>query len=422
MAERALIFMNYNNIINEIFSYESKGIVLGLERMQQLMGKLGNPEKGTPEKRMRYIHVSGTNGKGSVSAMCAAILQEAGYKVGLYTSPHLYDVKERIRINKTIISKDDFISAYLKIKPHITNQTFFEILTAMAFQQFYDENVDFVVLEVGLGGMFDATNIIDNSLVSIITNVELDHLQYLGNTREKIAAEKAGIIKQNSIFITGIDKDDAVFAIFEEKAKQQKTSIIQPAKIDDVKNGFKHTTTNLHGEFQKSNAMLAKKAIMELANYGINISEEIIDKGLLNVDWPGRFQFISDNIIIDCAHNPAGIECICKEISRLKQEKGFEKIIIVFGVMKDKQYESMIQTINDVADILILTHIPIDRALFPEELIEYISKEYYLTNDPNEAFAIGKQMLKESKEKSLLLVCGSCYLIGCLKINDFATS
>ncbi|MBI5393223.1 bifunctional folylpolyglutamate synthase/dihydrofolate synthase [Candidatus Woesearchaeota archaeon] len=403
----------YKQIIDEIFSYESKGIVLGLERIKELLAKLGNPEKNK-----NYIHISGTNGKGSVTSMCAAILQEAGYKVGMHTSPHLYDVRERIQINYKLIPEKDFIDCYLKIKPFITNQTFFEVITAIAFLYFHKQKVDFIVLEVGLGGEYDATNVIKNTLVSVITNVELDHLYYLGDTREKIAKEKTGIIKRDSVFVSGISRKDSIFPIIEKKARQEQAIIIFPEMMQE-----RNLQTALFGEFQKGNTLLAKTAIVALQKYGFMIDNDIINAGLMKVRWPGRMQFLGDknNILLDCAHNPAGIACLVNEINILKKEKKFDRIIVVFGVMKDKQYEQMITQINEIADVLILTHVPLERSIYPEELIPFITKEYYLFNEPNEAFAFGKKMLeenekKESSKKTLLLVCGSCYLIGSLKI------
>ncbi len=403
----------YKQIIQEIFSYESKGIILGLERIKELLVKLNNPEKNK-----KYIHISGTNGKGSVTAMCTAILKEAGYTVGMYTSPHLHDVRERIQINYQLISEEDFVNYYLKIKPLITNQTFFEIITAIAFLYFHEKNVDFIILEVGLGGEYDATNVIENTLVSIITTIELDHLHYLGNTREKIAKEKAGIIKQNSLLITGIKPEDPIYTILQKKADEKNTTIISQDKNvnENIKESIK---TNLYGEFQKENALLAKIAIQAIAAIKENeiiIDSETINKGLMNVKWPGRMQFIAENIILDCAHNPAGINCLMKEIEILRKEKQFKKIIIIFGVMKDKQYEEMIAEINKTADCIILTQPPLERALYPEELIPHLSKDYYLINEPNEALAYAKQLIQDNKnEKSLIVVCGSCYLIGSLQ-------
>src|SRR3989338_5514579 len=403
---------NYQQIIQEIFSYESKGIVLGLERIKELLAKLSNPEKNK-----KYIHISGTNGKGSVTALCTAILKEAGYKVGMYTSPHLYDIRERIQINYQLIQEKEFVDCYLTIKPFITNQTFFEIITAIAFLYFHQQNVDFIVLEVGLGGEYDATNVIENTLVSVITNIELDHMQYLGETREKIAKEKAGIIKQNSVFVSGISKEDEIFPVFEKKAKIEMSIIVFPNIQQN-----EMMKTALFGKFQKGNALLARTAILELQRYGFMIDNDKINAGLMKVQWPGRMQFIADNITIDCAHNPAGIACLVNEINLLKEEKKSERIVVVFGVMKDKQYEQMVAIINDVADVLILTHIPLERSIYPEELIPFITKEYYLFNEPNEAFSFGEKLLGEyvqKNHKTLLLVCGSCYLIGSLRVDLF---
>ena len=191
--------MDYKKVLEELYSLDIKKWALGLERIESLLKKLGNPEKN-----LKCIHVAGTNGKGSVCAMLHSVLMDAGYKVGLYTSPHLKKFNERIRINNALISDKDIVKYYLKVKKQVTNQSFFEITTAMAFLYFRGKNIDFVVLEVGLGGRLDATNVV-TPLVSIITNIGLEHTEFLGNTLEKIAYEKAGIIKKNIPTITAAE-------------------------------------------------------------------------------------------------------------------------------------------------------------------------------------------------------------------------
>jgi len=193
------MLMEHKKILKYLYSLDSSKVKLGLKNIKALLKKLGNPEK-----RLKIIHVAGTNGKGSVCMMISSILQEAGYKVGVYTSPHLKKFNERIRINDRLITDKEILGYYLKIKPKITSQSFFEITTAMAFLYFYEKNVDFAVLEVGLGGRLDATNVA-NPLASVITNIGLEHTDILGNTIEKIAYEKACIIKRNVPIVTGAE-------------------------------------------------------------------------------------------------------------------------------------------------------------------------------------------------------------------------
>ncbi|MEK6869330.1 MAG: folylpolyglutamate synthase/dihydrofolate synthase family protein, partial [Nanoarchaeota archaeon] len=285
--------MDYKNVLDELYSLDVPKWTLGLDRIESLLKKLGNPEK-----KLRCIHVAGTNGKGSVCAMISSILTGAGYKVGLYTSPHLKKFNERIRINNKLISDKDIVKYYLKIKKYVTNQSFFEITTAMAFLYFADKKVDFAVLEVGLGGRLDATNVV-TPLVSIITNIGLEHTKYLGNTIKKVAYEKAGIIKNNVPVVTAAE-GIALAAI--KKISNERNSRLY---IANKKNA--NYRIGLKGEFQKLNAAMAIKAIGILKNnYGVKIKKSNVKKGLLNAKWPGRFQFLEKNILVDCAHNPHG--------------------------------------------------------------------------------------------------------------------
>ena len=215
--------MDYERILKYLYSLESSKIKLGLENIQALLQKINNPEK-----ELRCIHVAGTNGKGSVCAMLSHILREAGYEVGLYTSPHLKKFNERIRINNKLISDKEIVDYFLKIKPHITNQSFFEITTAIAFLYFKEKHADFVVLETGLGGRLDATNVVV-PLVSVITNVGLEHTELLGNTIEKIAFEKAGIIKNKVPVVAGA-KGKALEAI-KRIAKERNAPLYSVKKL-----------------------------------------------------------------------------------------------------------------------------------------------------------------------------------------------
>lgn len=325
--------MNYTETVKDITSVGKFHINLGLERISQILDLLGNPQDS-----LKCIQVAGTNGKGSVCTMLDAILKEAGYKTGLYTSPHIFEYTERIRINQEEISKEDFSRYYENIvtisKKNNIDPTEFEILTAIMYKYFADNKVDIAVIETGLGGRFDATNVLKNNLCSIITHIDLDHTDRLGDTKDKIAFEKAGIIKQNSIVITSEgyeaikDKADEVNALFILTASNV------PQKYTEA--------LTLKGEHQKDNLALVLTAISHLFD---NISEETIINGLKKVKNPCRFQYIKDkNLIIDGAHNPNCFQALRENLDTYFPR---EKKQYVFGCLNTKDYKKMIEYITE---------------------------------------------------------------------------
>jgi len=369
-----------------LYSLQGRGSVLGLERVKELLSKLNNPQSN-----LKCIHVAGTNGKGSTCAILSSILKEADYKVGMYTSPHLKRFTERIQINGEEITQPELNRLIEKIKPLVTDQTFFEVTTAIAFQYFKEQDVDFAILEVGLGGRLDATNVI-TPLISIITHISLEHTHILGKTIEEIAKEKAGIIKENIPVIT-LAKNKTI----KEIAKQKHSEIFIP-KIPKL-------NLNLKGEFQLENASLAIKAA-EL----LNINSESIKKGLESVKWPGRLEFLEKNVLVDCAHNPEGIAALKKEIKKLN----YEKIITVTGILKDKDKKTMITQLSEFSDYIIFTKPNTERAEEPEELKK-------LTNTRNEIIIDVKKALKKAKKLAnpddLILITGSIYIVGEVKAS-----
>lgn len=290
-------------------------------------------ELNFPEKKFKSIHVGGTNGKGSTSYMLASILQEAGYKVGLYTSPHLKNFTERIKINGNEIPKRKVSTFINRYKTFLEKQklSFFEMTVGLAFNYFADEKVDIAIIEVGLGGRLDSTNIIAPE-ISVITNIGLDHTQFLGETLPEIAFEKAGIIKKNIPVIIG-EKQLEVKGVFLEKAKENNSNIFFAS---DDKNEYK---TDLLGDYQKSNSKTAVVTIQELK--GFKVSKENIKKGLLNIvkntNLKGRWQILQENpkVICDTAHNKEGLSIV---LNQLKNEQ-YNKLHIVLGVVSDKKLE-----------------------------------------------------------------------------------
>ena len=387
--------MNYNQTINQIYSLtgsEHKGhFNLSLKNIKLLLKKLGNPEK-----QLKVIHVAGTNGKGSVCAMLSSILKESGYKTGMYISPHLKDFKERFLINNKKISEKDIVKYFQKVKPFITSQTFFEVITAMAFLYFKEKNIDFLVCEVGLGGRLDATNVI-TPLISIITNIGLEHQEYLGETIEEIAYEKAGIIKNKIPVITGT-YGSALKVI--KKTAQKKNAKLYP----DGK-PIKGFSLKLKGEFQLKNASIAIESIKALNRYhNLKISKKAIKNGLLKTTWHGRLEFLSKNILVDCAHNLDAIKALKKELIKIKHKK----LYLIIGILKDKDYKSMLKELTPLADEVILVKPKIPRALDPDILAKHV-KHSIIIQDTKKALKYAKNI---AKKDDLILVTGSIYVVG----------
>ncbi|MBU90505.1 folylpolyglutamate synthase/dihydrofolate synthase [Candidatus Woesearchaeota archaeon] len=382
--------MNYSTILKELYSLENVKFEQTLVNMKVLLKKLNNPEK-----RLKYIHVAGTNGKGSVCAMLNSILTNAGYKVGMYTSPHLKNFNERIRVNNRLISDKDIINYYLRIKKYVTNQTFFEITTALAFLYFNDKKVDFAVIETGLGGRLDSTNVI-KPLISIITNVGVEHTEYLGNTIEKIAQEKAGIIKKNVPVVTAA-RGSALATI--KKISNEKHS-----KLYTVSKKTIEYKIALKGEFQKQNASIAIKTIDILKNnYDLKISKNNVKNGLLNAKWPGRFQFLNKNTIIDSAHNPSGFKTLFKELKNID----YNKLILVVGFSDDKDIETISKIIR--ADKVIITKSNNERAYNPSTIKKYFNKKSIIIKNPKKALDYAKDI---AENNDLILITGSIFLVG----------
>ncbi|MHA7843396.1 MAG: bifunctional folylpolyglutamate synthase/dihydrofolate synthase [Winogradskyella sp.] len=333
--------MNYNDTVNWMFQqlpmYQNKG-------KSALKKDLSNTHKfsehlGFPEKQFKSIHVGGTNGKGSTSHMLASILQEAGYKVGLYTSPHLKDFRERIRINGKMVSKQFVIGFIKRNKTFLTvnKLSFFEMTVGLAFDYFAKQNVDIAVIEVGLGGRLDSTNIITPEL-SVITNIGFDHMQFLGDTLEKIAAEKAGIIKQNIPVVIGETQQETQ-VVFKVKAETTNSEICFADEL--VEEVFE---SDLKGSYQKHNIKTVIQSVSVLRQLGYNISIPNLKKGLLNVvantGLLGRWQVLQKHplIVCDTAHNKEGLSYTMTQL----QAESYGSLHIVFGVVSDKDLNTII--------------------------------------------------------------------------------
>ena len=342
--------MNVNEAIEYIHSVCWKGSMPGLGRTQELLAKMGNPEK-----KLKFVHIAGTNGKGSTASMTASILQQAGYRVGLYTSPYIYRFHERMQVNGVEISDEDLIAVTEYVRPFAQSMeeqpTEFELVCGIAFEYFLRQNCDIVVLEVGMGGSWDATNVIECPEVAVITNIGLDHTDVLGSTVEEIAATKAGIFKEGGNAVVyrstpGVEK------VFEDICRERNMSL-RKADFDGLKllsHGLEGQTFDcgerkalalpLLGVHQLKNAAVVLSVIDTLIDKGWQISEENIREGMRTVSWPGRFDIVGREplFIIDGGHNPQCIEALVVNIRDYLTDK---KVVALTGVLADKDYADM---------------------------------------------------------------------------------
>lgn len=374
--------LTYEGLIRELFPRLTGGVRWGIDRTERLLATVGDPQK-----RFRSVHVGGTNGKGSVSATVASVLNLAGQRVGLYTSPHLCTFRERIRIDQVPIEEDALVSAARRLWPVIQREeaSFFEATTAIAFLAFAEAGVDVAVVEVGLGGRLDATNVITPEIV-VLTNVALDHADYLGESLESIAFEKAGIIKAGVPVITAA-RDPSVIEIFRRRAADVGAPfhLVDPSGLADIDVGpggtwFRMETevwgdltlhTPLIGAHQAGNTALAVRAL-ELLTAGLRPGREAVVDGVSMVHWPGRLQWQrlgEEAWIFDAAHNPAGVEALTAAIRMLDVPR---PIVVVAGILNDKDWKGMITPLLGLADRVILTippTAPEHRRWDPEQVV-----------------------------------------------------
>jgi dihydrofolate synthase / folylpolyglutamate synthase len=382
----------YNAAIDWLFGTQYRGVKLGLENVRTLLAALGEPQNG-----LRFIHVAGTNGKGSVCAMVDSVARTAGIKTGLFTSPHLVRFGERIQINGRPIDEADFVRGIQQIRALIEEErhpTFFEITTALAFDYFRSKGVELVVLETGLGGRLDATNVV-HPLVSVLTSIDLDHQKWLGDTLSEIAAEKAGIIKPGVPIVSGPQFAE-VRAVLERIAAQRSASIsYAEIPVDGLPIG-------LAGSHQRLNAAIAVSAIRAA---GIQASPKALQEGLANVNWPGRFQRIEERIVLDGAHNPAAARCV---VETWKECIGPEKATVIFGGLVDKDLEGIILALGPLAARFLIVPICSQRAAPPADIERLVPKHLSATLCPSAAQAL--ELARRFDER--VLVTGSLFLVG----------
>lgn len=403
--------MTYDNALEYIHSFLKFGSKPGLERIEALLTKLGNPQKN-----LRIVHVAGTNGKGSVSTMLSNIFRAEGKKTGLFTSPYIVDFCERIQIDGEMISHEKLSSLTEKIKPIVEElnaegiePTEFEIITAMAFDCYCQENCDIVVLEVGLGGLLDSTNVVEKPLASVITSISFDHTDVLGNTLTEIAEQKCGIIKADSITVAYPLQELEVIRKIRQTTSEKNNTLyvpdlslmeIQECTLEKTVVKYKNIELTLHlfGEHQIYNMLTAVETALRLG-----VKEDAIKSGVSNTLMPARVEFLDRKTVLDGGHNESGTEMMSKVLAI------FEDNIVIVSMMADKDVENSVKNLSTNAKIMIATECSNPRAMKADTLAEICRKycsEVYALGNPFEAIDKGYEM----KNDNLLAVCGSLYL------------
>lgn len=406
--------MSIEKLLNELYSYSLHGIKLGLKNIEDICDAMGNPQKN-----YKTIHVAGTNGKGSTSTTIEQVLIEDNRTVGKYTSPHILKFNERISVNGVEISDEEIAYYYSYVKSVVEElklvPTFFEVTTAMMFKYFSDKKVDYAIIEVGMGGRYDATNIIDGD-ICVITNVSLDHTDFLGKNIYEIAGEKAGIIKKNSKVIVGSSNIEFLKGV-EEKTKNY-VNVVEKYRYSKYFLDFKNYETvievdntvyrfSLFGDYQYKNFLCAYEVLKELG-----IKPEVIQKGVTKVKWQCRFEIIPTDkniFILDGAHNEDGMKTLCETL-----QAGFKKdeIVAVVSILKDKDSKKILEILEGSVSKIIFTSLSENSrgqsALNLYENSNKIDKDY--RENIVEALELAK-----SDSKKVVLLCGSFYLLSKFK-------
>lgn len=419
----------YQESLQYLVNLTTFGMNFGLGRIQELLRRLENPER-----RLRVIHVGGTNGKGSTTIMTAKILQEAGYRVGIFTSPHLHDYRERMMINGQMIPKESVIKGIAHLRPHLESMvaegfehpTEFEVSTALAFHYFAEEHVDFALIEVGLGGEIDSTNVV-SPLISVITNVGMDHMDYLGSDVTSIAKVKAGIIKPNSIVITASENPD-VLEVLRERTKIVNVPLWvvgEDVRWESLWSGEleqEFDLVGLHGSYPKlqlhligfhqlRNAATAVTLCEVLqGEYGVKIPREAIYAGLRQAEWPGRLELLSltPKVLLDGAHNVDGARVLGQALPLYQRER----LVLCLGMLADKEREKVVSMLVPFADEVVITRPNSPRAGDWESLArlaERYGKTVTRIENPKEAVIFA---LTRLGEKDMLCVTGSLYMLA----------
>jgi dihydrofolate synthase / folylpolyglutamate synthase len=409
----------YSETLHRIYNMRAGEIDLRLDRMTQALSLFDHPEKKFPS-----FHIAGTNGKGSAAAMLHRILSLAGYRTALYTSPHLVSFTERIRVGDQEISHGEVVALAEEITARMASShvplTFFEFITVLAFVYFARQRVEVAVVEVGLGGRLDATNLVD-PIVSVITTISRDHEAYLGHDLLSIAREKGGIIKPGVPVVCGAlsaEVKDLLKKIADERGSRSyflgselSFSLKNQGRFDytGIKNILPELSLALRGRHQRANAAVALGAL-ELAGEGFPVSEMAIREGLKSVSWPGRFEVIceSPTVILDGAHNGEGVKALVEAIEEFRQGKNVK---LLFASMEDKDWRLMLDELVTVADEMVLTRVDMERSAAPHELAGHLAQKvpYQVIEDSRTAL---RTLFAAARPNEIIVVAGSLYLLG----------
>ncbi|MCD6292078.1 MAG: bifunctional folylpolyglutamate synthase/dihydrofolate synthase [Deltaproteobacteria bacterium] len=415
--------ISFQDTLDYLYGLEHFGISLGLENINELCDACGNPQD-----KLMIVHVAGSNGKGSSIAILRQMLRRHGLSVGVYSSPHLRHFSERIIIDEKPITEAEIVALTRELRPIVEEipriVTFFDFTTCMALLHFARQAPDIVLLETGLGGRLDATNVARKPLLTMITNIALEHEEYLGSTLLAVAAEKAGILKPGIPLVSGV-KQEKVRSFLAEKQREMAAAcdfIGRDFRIRRQADGsfsyygseyrFENLILAMSGRHQQDNAALALRALEALAHEILfEIDAEQVAKALLEVSWPGRLQKVGSkpDIYLDGAHNPHGVRALEPELRILAANR---RLILILGVMKDKRIKEMTARLVPLADEVIVTQAPLDRACSPEQLAEEVKKHcsnVTTTTSVNEALA---QARDRAKADDLIFLTGSLYCVG----------
>lgn len=405
-----MIIMNYDETIEYIHRTPKFSRELGNRMLKKLLGFLGNPQD-----ELKFVHIAGTNGKGSTAVMINEILISAGYRTGLFTSPYIHRFNERIKVNNTEIPDEELAEIVTQIREKIENYdapvSEFALDTAAAFCYFKKMNCDIVVLETGLGGRLDATNVINENLVTVITSIGLDHTQYLGDTIEKITAEKCGILKQGCPVVTTKNQDMKAKKVINENAEKMDLALYYTddyeKTLKGARIGQKEYVLAMDGEFQAENGALAVKTAEILNKSGFSITDEDIRIGLENAVNIARFEWFGKNIILDGGHNPQGAEMLLNSLKKLNRN-----VYLCVAMMEDKEYVKVAEILSKISKKVVTTQIDMPRCASAKKLADVFESfkiDAVAVENPENAVDYA---INDMGKEDVLCICGSLYLAG----------
>lgn len=418
--------MNYEEAREYLDQVSKGGSVLGLDNMRELLKRLENPQDS-----LKFVHISGTNGKGSVLAYVSTVFKEAGYRTGRYISPTLFSYREKIQVNERFIGREDLARLTAKVKKAAEEMknsgkgspTIFEIETALAFLYFVEQKCDIVILETGLGGALDATNVITTSVMEVITSISMDHMEFLGDTLGKIALQKAGIIKPHTTVVSAMQETEAAEVILDVcRKKECICNMVDPKQIEHISYGcdgqsfsyknWDNIKISLMGSYQIKNAALALEAIEALRELGYQLNDNAVYQGMKKAVWKGRFTIISKEpfIIMDGAHNQAAAEELVRSLKLYYPGK---KFYYIFGMFRDKDYHQVIRLTAPLAEYIITVETPENpRALPAEELKKAVAEVNSSVEAAGSLRMAVNQVMEQIDKDAVIVIFGSLSFLG----------